>query len=354
MPAQVRGFVHKSLRLPQSCELLRRSVDRPNIYIMPEDIPKTMVFTDSLRETCRITTNLSNRVPKNIADIGLHLVLEYSTAITYDRRAYNLELFASGECRVLVCTEACGMGVNIPDVERVIQWRISTSTNLSNIYQRLGRAARKPNVQGLGIIFHTNSALITPQHSPEAQIYRRSWNHPRYHEVLTDIIKFDMGLVSCTAGAGKKRKIDGSTESHTEIFQPQEELENGQPGNRNIRSKALPLTCRATLSMVNTTECRRRVILRYFAESPPPLQYEYPCCDRCMGDNIPPEILRLMPPIQKASAEQVVMTKPLRRGIPKLSSEYQAAVRSELRAIRTRLWFEQGGPIDSVLIQQAH
>ncbi|KAF8458788.1 P-loop containing nucleoside triphosphate hydrolase protein, partial [Kalaharituber pfeilii] len=182
MPAHVRGFVHKSLRLPQSCELLRRSVDRPNICIMvcpimstiesfddlafiiprnirkPEDIPKTMVFTDSLRETCRITTNLSNRVPKNIADIGLHLVLEYSTAITYDRRAYNLELFASGECRVLVCTEACGMGVNIPDVERVIQWRISTTTNLSNIYQRLGRAARKPNVQGLGIIFHTNSA----------------------------------------------------------------------------------------------------------------------------------------------------------------------------------------------------
>ncbi|KAF8430079.1 hypothetical protein EV426DRAFT_513349, partial [Tirmania nivea] len=53
-------------------------------------------------------------------------------------RAYNLERFVEGNCRILICTDACGIGLDIPDIERVVQWRLSQCCNLSSLYQRLG------------------------------------------------------------------------------------------------------------------------------------------------------------------------------------------------------------------------
>ena len=70
------------------------------------------------------------------------------------------------------------MGIDIPDIQRVIQWRLSTRVNMSTIYQRIGRAAWRSGVQGIGILFHSPLAIVTPAHTPEAQIYKRAWNDP--------------------------------------------------------------------------------------------------------------------------------------------------------------------------------
>ncbi|MCW2783218.1 MAG: P-loop containing nucleoside triphosphate hydrolase protein, partial [Marmoricola sp.] len=150
MPLHVKGFVHATLRFPKQCKLVQRSINRENIclitqeitrsmqnfedlhFVIPNlsrvgwpEIPKTMIFTDGLRDCCRIATTLSNLVPPGVHNSNEEIVLEYSTGISSERREYNLHAFLSGDCRVLVCTKACGIGVDIPDVERVIQWRVT-------------------------------------------------------------------------------------------------------------------------------------------------------------------------------------------------------------------------------------
>ncbi|RPB28164.1 P-loop containing nucleoside triphosphate hydrolase protein, partial [Terfezia boudieri ATCC MYA-4762] len=185
VPLHVRGFIHTVLRFPKGCPLIQRSVNRENVFIMVrpiwgnmgpfgelsflipiqgqnmsssgESIPKTMVFTDGLKEACKITTALAKRLPKKIYEENPEAVLEYTTAITPEKRAYNLERFIEGTTRIMVCTEACGMGLDVPDVQRVIQWRVSHRCNLSSLCQRFGRAARRPDIQALAILFYTPS-----------------------------------------------------------------------------------------------------------------------------------------------------------------------------------------------------
>ncbi|KAI7816640.1 hypothetical protein BC939DRAFT_381373, partial [Gamsiella multidivaricata] len=51
---------------------------------------------------------------------------------------------------VLLSTEAAGMGCDISDVVRVVQY--GYPNNISTLVQRLGRAARDPHISGSGIL----------------------------------------------------------------------------------------------------------------------------------------------------------------------------------------------------------
>ncbi|RPB18437.1 hypothetical protein L211DRAFT_796900, partial [Terfezia boudieri ATCC MYA-4762] len=90
---------------------------------------------------------------KKIYEENPEVVLEYTTAITLEKRAYNLEHFIEGTTPIMVCTEACRMGLDMLDMQRVIQWRVSHRCNLSSLCQRFGRAARRPDIQALAILF---------------------------------------------------------------------------------------------------------------------------------------------------------------------------------------------------------
>jgi superfamily II DNA helicase RecQ len=52
----------------------------------------------------------------------------------------------SSRHRIILATDAMGMGIDNPDIKLVIQWRIPPS--LSALWQRAGRAARGPNTKG--------------------------------------------------------------------------------------------------------------------------------------------------------------------------------------------------------------
>ena len=112
---------------------------------------------------------LIERIPEDPCEEEPDLVAEYTNGLTAERQAYFVVLFQKGTCRILVCTEACGMGIDVAGVERVIQWGITPRVNLSMIMQRMGRAARKSYIQGIGILFHTSHNLITEKHVGGAQ-----------------------------------------------------------------------------------------------------------------------------------------------------------------------------------------
>lgn len=140
----VLRFVQKSLVMNEPTRLLKRSIDRPNIklvcmpiahsiasrkdlmFLVPvtsstfdaRKIPKTMLFMDSRAIVCDTATQLITRLP--LQHRNSDVICDYSTALSEPRRAQIMQKFKAGVCRILICTEAAGMGIDVPDVQRVI------------------------------------------------------------------------------------------------------------------------------------------------------------------------------------------------------------------------------------------
>ncbi|KAF8469981.1 P-loop containing nucleoside triphosphate hydrolase protein, partial [Kalaharituber pfeilii] len=227
LPPHILHFISAALRLHRPTRLLKQSIDRGNIFLIPYQIqyplktfkdllfvtekiqgriPKTMIFLDDRDEACEMTSLLRSRVPQQCTE-EQNLILEFSTAITLERREYNLQKFAEGTCRIIICTEACGMGVDIPDIERVIQWQIPSTLNLSVLWQRIGRCARRNDLQGVGIVMVSPSAIIGPQYTKSFQKYQCAAMAEEAAEVIAEIRAFDTGKGGTDTKATRDRNM---------------------------------------------------------------------------------------------------------------------------------------------------
>ncbi|KAG0063867.1 hypothetical protein BGZ90_002473 [Linnemannia elongata] len=85
---------------------------------------------------------------------SLDFLLDFKKSVVYFDSTATLELYMSrfrkGQIRVLLSTEAAGMGCDIDDIIRVVQ--VKCPTNITTLAQRLGRAARSSALQGVGIL----------------------------------------------------------------------------------------------------------------------------------------------------------------------------------------------------------
>jgi len=64
----------------------------------------------------------------------------YHAGMSTEERKQAQDAYSSGEVRVLVATNAFGMGIDHPDVRLVVHFRIPS--NIDNLYQEMGRAGR--------------------------------------------------------------------------------------------------------------------------------------------------------------------------------------------------------------------
>ena len=161
-PPHVRKRVNYTLGMAQPATLIERSVDRPNIYLSveyvrstltsyldlnylipksnkcesPADIPKTIVFVHNRKSVWSLTTHLLQIAQEEFGSEGdfSHLIANYSTILSQEYRDAVFHDFTAGYIRILICTEAVGMGVDIPDVQRVIQWGVPNFINLSTMW----------------------------------------------------------------------------------------------------------------------------------------------------------------------------------------------------------------------------
>lgn len=84
----------------------------------------------------------------------MHALLDKST------RDSNLQLFRDSQQRILVCTDACARGFDLPQVRVVVQAEFAL--NVVQHLHRIGRASRG-GVQGEAINFYTPSAQLLVQ-----------------------------------------------------------------------------------------------------------------------------------------------------------------------------------------------
>ncbi|KAF9271138.1 hypothetical protein BGZ74_006449, partial [Mortierella antarctica] len=68
----------------------------------------------------------------------------YHAGLSELYKAKAMDDFKTGKILILLATEAAGMGCDIPDIARVVQFKSPKS--ISCLVQRLGRAARNPEL----------------------------------------------------------------------------------------------------------------------------------------------------------------------------------------------------------------
>ena len=93
--------------------------------------PKTVVFVRSYKDCSYIYVMLKWKLGKYLTDppgypnlSSFRLVNMYTRVLTTDKKAEVLDIFSKvdGKIRLIIATTAYGMGVDCPDIRRIIHW----------------------------------------------------------------------------------------------------------------------------------------------------------------------------------------------------------------------------------------
>ncbi|KAI0309836.1 P-loop containing nucleoside triphosphate hydrolase protein [Amylostereum chailletii] len=118
----------------------------PSTITSRDELQKTWIYADNIDTGGEIIDYLRERLPQNLWDA----IRPYNVVHGYQYRHRAMSGFQSGEIRILVCTDAAGMGCNVPDIDVIVQWKLPEK--LSSLVQRAVRAARNPTHTGLMVL----------------------------------------------------------------------------------------------------------------------------------------------------------------------------------------------------------
>ncbi|KAL1948711.1 hypothetical protein VTO73DRAFT_10517 [Trametes versicolor] len=209
LTARVRRDLHNVLHISKGrSRFINIGNDRPNVSMVvracqhpqntlldtnfiipqhpktPSDIPKTYIYVDNISIGNDIINHLCTLLAKRNPSLPAHeLVRPFNATMSHEYRAAAMAAFRANPpadwvpsarvgagqpssnseaissesyVRILVCTDAAGMGCNVVDVDLVVQWKLPKT--LSNWIQRAGRAARARNRTGLAVLLVERSA----------------------------------------------------------------------------------------------------------------------------------------------------------------------------------------------------
>ncbi|CAA7263222.1 unnamed protein product [Cyclocybe aegerita] len=263
LPAHVRREVLWVLRFDQKNFLdIDIGNDRPNVSIVirgiqhplntyadldfvinklaewPDDILKSFIYCDSIAMGTEIIDHLTDLLPEHLQD--------------YRRAA--MRAFKEGSVRILVCTDAAGMGCNIPDIDLVVQWKLPTS--VSAFVQWAGRAARSHDHLGFAVLLvepgtdktKTKKAASTPaEKARAAELKKLKKNHAKVRGVQRGSLG---GRHNTILSGTCRRRVLGVIYGHVLVTVPSvpccdiccpELLNRTRPGKRpkNTRAKVV-------------------------------------------------------------------------------------------------------------------
>ncbi|KAG8707114.1 hypothetical protein FRC08_000685 [Ceratobasidium sp. 394] len=227
----------------------------PNIH-RAEDIEKTFVYCDDKDTIYSMVDHLRDRLPPAISP---GVIRPFTASQSSKYREDAMAAFVAGVVRVLVCTEAAGMGCDISDVGLTVQWK--TAHTMSGAVQRGGRTARGKDRTGVFIqlnepaSYRIDPTNPLPEKSPTSQPSSRG--------------KRKRGV--------KDPKPKPSPESQTTSKQVDLGFKSAVPAEPELRddSPGEGIYC-----FVQTTLCRRQIWDKVFGNTRP-YALTVPCCDIC-------------------------------------------------------------------------
>jgi len=302
----VRDDVLQSLVLDDPLVVVR-SFDRPNLswFVLPgrsaeERITATYAL---LRRTpgCAIvyapTRRAVERVRDGLANRGVRTEA-YHAGLPGPERSRVQAAFMAGACRVVVATNAFGMGIDKPDVRMVVHTQLPGT--LEAYYQEAGRAGRD-GAPSKCIAFHTRAdrrlarSFVDRTH-PTRWVLRALHARLRRAGGPTGIVGVE-GARAAGLEAELEEWLDDTGTGPVAALERAGAVRRLEPGGGDTPERAslgvrarleLALSLRlrrAALRKVDAvqryaraSECRRRSLLRYFGEDAPA---RCGSCDRC-------------------------------------------------------------------------
>jgi ATP-dependent DNA helicase RecQ len=126
--------------------IFQKSFKRPNlsysIFKVDSKINKTVEILNAVQGTAIVYCK-SRRRTKEISDLLRYYNINaayYNAGLTNDERSDKQQKWINNEIRIMVCTNAFGMGIDKPDVRVVIHYDVPDC--VENYYQEAGRAGR--------------------------------------------------------------------------------------------------------------------------------------------------------------------------------------------------------------------
>ncbi|KII85582.1 hypothetical protein PLICRDRAFT_178633 [Plicaturopsis crispa FD-325 SS-3] len=262
----VRGIQHPINTYADLDFIINKLVENPS------DIPKTFVYCDNIAVGVEIIDHLTALLPERFRNAGL--IRPYNAAFSGKYRKKVMSLFRDGSVRIMVCTDAAGMGCNIPDIDVVVQWKMPGS--VSTFVQRAGRAGRGAGTKGLAVLLVEQSVYgVDPaeiKHVPPAGGKGKKQ-------------KGKTGTEPVSASDAKKRAA--AKKARAVARGAKRGSRDGTDDDKYTRD-APPLQADAVdeglAVLAQTGFCRRAVLTEVYANGPfetdPKLRI-VPCCDLC-------------------------------------------------------------------------
>ncbi|KAK5820997.1 P-loop containing nucleoside triphosphate hydrolase protein [Linnemannia elongata] len=235
LPPQVLENIKKRLHFRPDTHIVNVGNDRPNIkFIVIEfqypmnsfqdlkflmDFKKTIVYFNTRPDAERARRYLLQELCLDSNKIAV-----YHSIKSEKLKADVLERFRKDKVLILLATEAVGMGCDINNIARVVQYGIPQS--LASLIQRLGRAARDSKLQGIGLTIVPHNPSRAVKDTADKDLHAFLYTETCRREVLDGIFgnkkrekEDEKVTTNCCDNCHPKKKSVEIVCTNTEVYQ---------------------------------------------------------------------------------------------------------------------------------------
>ncbi|KAI9845966.1 MAG: hypothetical protein M1837_004372 [Sclerophora amabilis] len=244
----------------------------PFLLLPAPEIPKTIIYFERIDDIRQAVENLRRRLQSlDRSAKGVEVVCAFHSLLALSDKKRILQEFRKPDSahRIVMATDALGMGIDNPNIGRVINWKLPKGS-VSSLYQRAGRAAHAADVSGelIWLVESWCYGAKTQDDLPlsQTQSRRGTLSHLSQSFLVADIEESSGNeSVSSTGSADSRRRKSRKTAAD----------------RRKDMTSIL-------YGLINNGICLRKTILAFFNEV---LTDEEPpragCCSVCKPDRLP-------------------------------------------------------------------
>jgi ATP-dependent DNA helicase RecQ len=176
--------------------VFRQSFERPNIsyssFKVDSKVNKVLEILDKIPGSSIVYCSSRKQTKELAYLLGLQQVTAeyYHAGLPQEQRNAKQHAWISNEVRVMVCTNAFGMGIDKPDVRSVIHYDIPEC--LENYYQEAGRAGRDGK-KSYAVLLYQQENLDTLQGMPDKR-FPPIAEIKKIYQALADYLQVPVGI----------------------------------------------------------------------------------------------------------------------------------------------------------------